>query len=109
MPENTHPELVNPDWDRIAADPAFAELKSAKRRFIIPATIFFLVYYMSLPILVGFAPDLMKTEVIGKVNIAYLFALSQFAMTWIVCAMYVRAARRWDQMNEQLLAKFNHR
>ena len=66
-----------------------------------------MVYYMSLPILVGFFPSVMKTEVLGKVNIAYLFALSQFLMTWIVCAMYVRAAKRWDIMNEQLLAKFN--
>lgn len=94
-------------WDRIAADPDFAALKSAKRRFIIPATIFFMVYYMALPILVGFFPAMMKTEVLGKVNIAYLFALSQFLMTWIVCAMYVRSAKRWDIMNEKLLAKFN--
>ena len=40
-----------------------------------------------------------------KVNWAYLFALSQFLMTWIMCALYVRAARRWDIMNAELLAK----
>ncbi|TLD72811.1 DUF485 domain-containing protein [Phragmitibacter flavus] len=105
MPEKNNTETA-PDWDRIAADPDFAALKSAKRRFIIPATIFFLVYYMALPVLVGFWPELMKTEVLGKVNIAYLFALSQFLMTWIICAMYVKAAKRWDIMNEALLAKF---
>ncbi len=42
------------DWERIARHPGFAELKRAKRRFIIPATIFFMVYYMTLPVLVGF-------------------------------------------------------
>lgn len=97
------------DWDAIASDPGFAELKQAKRRFIIPVTIFFLVYYMALPVLVGFFPAIMKQPVWGKMNWAYLFALSQFFMTWIVCAMYVRVARRWDQMNAELLAKFVRR
>ena len=94
-------------WDAIFADPDFAALKRAKRRFIIPGTIFFLVYYMSLPVLVGFFPDAMKTPVWGKVNVAYAFALSQFIMTWVLCALYVRVARRWDIMNAALLAKFN--
>ncbi|HEX8311080.1 MAG TPA: DUF485 domain-containing protein [Chthoniobacteraceae bacterium] len=105
--EKTAAEDGDPyDWAAVAADPAFAELKRAKRRFILPATIFFLVYYMSLPILVGYCPDLMKKEVWGKVNVAYVFALSQFIMTWVLCAMYVRAARRWDIMNAKLLARF---
>lgn len=95
-----------PVWDRIEADPEFAALKSAKRRFIIPATIFFMAYYMALPLLVGYAPELMKKELIGKVNLAYLFALSQFLMTWVVSALYVRKARQWDQMNDKLLAKY---
>ncbi len=73
--------------------PDFAALKKAKLRFIIPATIFFLVYYMTLPVLVGFFPEMMKTPVWGKVNWAYLFALSQFIMTWVLCAMYVRVAK----------------
>ncbi len=97
------------DWAAIAADPGFAELKAAKRRFIVPATIFFLVYYMTLPVLIGFFPAIMKTPVWGKVNWAYLFALSQFIMTWVVCALYVRTARRWDEMNATLLARHPRR
>ena len=107
--EKTADEDGNPyDWDAIANDPAFAALKKAKLRFIIPGTIFFLVYYTTLPILVGFFPALMKTPVWGKVNWAYIFALSQFIMTWVIAAMYVRVARRWDVMNAKLLAKFGH-
>lgn len=93
------------DWNLIANDPAFAALKAAKRRFILPATIFFFVYYMTLPVLVGFFPALMKTPVWGKVNWAYTYALSQFIMTWTLCALYVRAARKWDIMNAELLAR----
>ncbi len=101
----SHPE-TSPDWDRIASDPDFIALKRAKQRFIIPATIFFLVFYMALPVLVGYFPEMMKKPVLGKVNSAYLFALAQFFMTWIVCALYVKAASRWDRMNATLLAKY---
>jgi uncharacterized membrane protein (DUF485 family) len=24
-------------------------------------------------------------------------------MTWVICGLYVRAARRWDKMNAELL------
>jgi uncharacterized membrane protein (DUF485 family) len=97
----------SPDWNRIAADPDFHALRAAKRSFILKATIFFLAYYMALPVLVGYFPETMKKTVWGKVNWAYLFAFSQFFMTWIVCGLYVRAARRWDRMNAALLAKLS--
>lgn len=114
VPKPAHERTAGEDgdpynWAEIEADPAFAELKRAKLRFIVPGTIFFLVYYMALPVMVGFFPEVMKTAVLGKVNWAYLFALSQFVMTWVLCAMYVRAARRWDVMNAELLARLVRR
>lgn len=84
------------NWDEVAASPRFRELVASKRRFVVPATIFFVVYYFALPILVGYAPKLMATKVIGTVNAAYLFALSQFFMAWILAALYVRRAARFD-------------
>jgi uncharacterized membrane protein (DUF485 family) len=91
------------EWRAIEATPAFQELVKAKRRFIIPATIFFLVYYFALPILVGYFPDLMDTKVIGEINLAYLFALSEFVMTWTLMYLYVRRARTWDVMAAQII------
>lgn len=108
--EKTADEDANSyNWNAIANHPEFAALKKAKLRFIVPGTIFFLVYYMTLPVLVGFFPEAMKAPVWGKVNWAYIFALSQFIMTWVVCALYVRTAKRWDKMNADLLAKFPHK
>ncbi len=91
------------DWDVVANNEEFKDLMAAKARFIVPATIFFVVYYFALPILVGYAPKFMKTTVIGPVNIAYLFALSQFFMAWIVAWLYVRAANRFDKMGKSVL------
>jgi len=86
------------DWQRLAATAEFKALLKAKAKFVVPATIFFLVYYFSLPLLVGYAPQLMARKVFGVVNIAYLFALSQFLMAWLLAWLYVRAAARFDRM-----------
>jgi len=78
---------------------------SAKKAFIIPAFIFFLIYYFLLPISVGYAPQFMSTKVWGDVNLAYLFALSQFFMAWIIAALYVRAGNRFDEMSKDIIDK----
>ena len=94
------------DWNELAASDAFKELVKAKHRFIIPATIFFVVYYFALPYLVGYHPELMQRKVWGEMNWAYLFALSQFFMAWILAAIYVVVAAGWDRKAIAVLAKF---
>jgi uncharacterized membrane protein (DUF485 family) len=94
------------DWNRIAATEEFRQLLRAKRKFIVPATIFFVVYYFALPLLVGYAPWLMQRRIFGIVNLAYLFALSQFFMAWMIAALYVRAANRFDAMAKNIISHF---
>jgi uncharacterized membrane protein (DUF485 family) len=86
------------NWESIATSERFRNLLGAKRRFIIPAMMFFIIYYFALPILVGYARDFMEKRVWGAVNLAYLFALSQFFMAWIIAAIYIRAAAKFDKM-----------
>ncbi len=97
------------DWASVANDPEFKRLMAAKARFIVPATIFFIAYYFALPVLVGYAPRLMARPVIGPVNLAYLFALSQFFMAWFIAFLYVRAANRFDDMAAKVLADLHRR
>jgi uncharacterized membrane protein (DUF485 family) len=96
------------DWERLAASEKFRELLKAKRRFIIPAMIFFVIYYFALPVLIGYARPFMETRVWGPVNLAYLFALSQFFMAWIIAALYVRAAARFDKMAKGVVSGEGH-
>src|SRR5438067_7459373 len=93
------------EWDRIAASQEFKDLMATKKTFIVPAFIFFVVYYFALPVLVGYAPGLMSTKVIGQVNLAYLFALSQFFVAWIIAGLYVRAANNFDRLAKDILEK----
>jgi uncharacterized membrane protein (DUF485 family) len=53
-------------------------------------------------VLVGYAPQFMSTKV-GPVNLAYLFALSQFFVAWIIAALYVRAANNFDRLAKDIL------
>lgn len=93
------------DWEKLAASDRFRDLLRAKRRFIAPATIFFIVYYFALPVLIGYARPFMEKRVFGPVNLAYLFALSQFFVAWIIAALYVRAAARFDRMAAEVITE----
>jgi len=93
------------DWDRIAEAPEFKDLMAAKKLFIVPAFLFFVAYYFLLPILVGYAPRVMATRVVGVLNVAYLFALSQFVMAWGIAALYVKVAGTFDRLAKDVLEK----
>ena len=95
------------DWEKLATSERFRNLLKAKRRFIVPAMIFFIVYYFALPVLIGYARPFMEKRVLGPVNLAYLFALSQFFMAWIIAALYVRAAARFDRMAAEVIKPSN--
>jgi uncharacterized membrane protein (DUF485 family) len=92
-------------WQEIAASAEFKNLIRAKLRIVIPATLFFIIYYFALPVLVGYAPALMERKVLGNLNLAYVFALSQFFVAWAIAALYLRAAARFDSMAKKIVEK----
>ncbi len=109
QPKPTHERTAEEEagvinWQALAASEKFRRLLRAKRRFIVPAMVFFIIYYFALPVLVGYARPLMETRVFGAVNLAYLFALSQFFMAWVVAALYVRAAVKFDKMASDVIS-----
>ena len=98
-------EAAAANWEAIAADTDFKKLVTAKIGFILPASIFFIVYYFALPVLIGYARPFMEKRVLGPVNLAYFFALSQFFMAWIIAALYVCAAARFDKMATDVVSQ----
>lgn len=106
MPDASKPaENAKTVWDRVAESHEFKDLMATKKIFIVPAFFFFLIYYFLLPVLVGYAPKFMDTRVLGNVNLAYLFALSQFIMSWTIAALYVRAGDKFDQISKDIIDK----
>src|SRR3982075_3343982 len=90
-------------WEGLEETPEFKELVRARWRFVAPATVFFLAYYFALPLSNGLFPSVMRTEVIGHINLAYLFALSQFIVAWLLAFFYIRQATRvFDPLAEEV-------
>ncbi|HVA26851.1 MAG TPA: DUF485 domain-containing protein [Candidatus Baltobacteraceae bacterium] len=97
-----HHHLTAREWDKLAADPQFQELLRARRRFVIPATIFFLLFYLSLPLGIAIAPATMREPVFGALTVAYALGLLQFAMAWGVLFLYMSKAKAFDARAEAI-------
>ena len=95
-------------WEHVSQMDEFKLLLLAKKAFVVPAVIFFVVYYFLLPISVGYFPSFMDKRV-GPVNLAYLFALSQFFVAWTISWLYVRAARRFDNFGSRIMDHLDKR
>jgi uncharacterized membrane protein (DUF485 family) len=80
------------DFERIERSPEFQELVQRRRRFVLPATIFFLSYYMGFILLCGYAEDFMASSVYEGLTVGYCLALTQFVMVFALGIMYLRKA-----------------
>lgn len=85
------------EWVRVERTSAFKELVRRKKAFIVPATIFFFVFYFGLPVLAAFT-TVLNVSVIGPLTLAWIYALGQFAMTWILMHLYLSRANKWDDL-----------
>ncbi|HYM63802.1 MAG TPA: DUF485 domain-containing protein, partial [Gaiellaceae bacterium] len=59
------------DWQAIEASPEFQELVRRRRSFVLPATIFFLVWYMGFILLTAYAQDFMSRRVYEGLTVGY--------------------------------------
>ncbi len=91
------------EWEKIAQSDDFRHLISAKAKFLIPAIIFSFIFYFALPLSVGYLPGIMNKKVFGSINLAYLFALSQFFVAWAVAGVYAKVANdKFDPVAEKI-------
>src|ERR687894_1601989 len=92
------------DWEGIERSPEFRELVKRRRSFVVPATIFFLVYYMAFILLAGYAEDFMGSSVYEGLTVGYCLALTQFLMVFVLGIMYLRKADRvYDPLAQRVL------
>lgn len=79
----------------------FKTLISRKKRFIIPLTVFFLLFYFALPVMTSYS-EVLNRPAIGPISWAWMFAFAQFVMTWVLCILYSRVARRFDRLVDEI-------
>ncbi len=93
------PEHANVDWERAEHSPEFQELVKKRRSFVVPATVFFLAWFLAFILLAGYARDFMGERITGGLTVGYLLALTQFVMVWVLAFAYIgRAESTYDPL-----------
>jgi uncharacterized membrane protein (DUF485 family) len=104
--ESASPSTHRIDWQAVERAPEFQELVRRRRRFVLPATIFFLVWYLGFIVLAGYAPGFMGESIYEGFTVGYLLALTQFVMVWWLATWYVRKSNReFDPLREAATAQ----
>jgi uncharacterized membrane protein (DUF485 family) len=91
-------------YSKIAASTRFRQLMDRKKRFLLPYSIFFLVFYFALPVMTSYS-DVLNESAFGPISWAWVFAFAQFIMTWVMCWLYTRKAVEFDALCEQIKAE----
>ena len=97
-------ERAGPDWQAIERSPEFQELVKARRSFLVPATIVFLVGSIGYLLLAAFAQDFLGND-IGGIPVAFIAAVTQVLLTWAITFAYLRKADSTFEPLEQRAAE----
>jgi len=97
------------DWLAIERSPEFKELVAVRRRIITPLTVIWLVVSIGYLILAAFVPTVMAWQVADGLPFAWLAAISQVVLTWVVTWSYLRKADHVIEPLEQRAAEVAER
>jgi len=90
------------DFVKVESSPQFKQFLSRKNKFIVPMTIFFMIFYFLLPIFTSYTKFL-NTSAFGDISWTWIFAFSQFVMVWVLSGIYVKKAGTFDKEAEQII------
>jgi len=95
------------DWEAIERTPEFQELVDKRRSFVLPATIFFLSWYMGFILLTAYASGFMSERVYQGLTVGYVLALTQFLMVLVLGLMYLKRSEKvYDPLAEKAIAHY---
>ena len=77
-----------------AAQAAVRSLVAAKLRFLVPMTIIFMVGYIGLTVISGFAKGLMSVKVVGSLNLGFTLIAFNYVLSWVLALVYERIANK---------------
>jgi len=92
------------DYTAIVQSDEFKDLMSRKKSFIVPISIFFFIFYFTLPLMTAYS-KVLNNYAIGSISWAWLFAFAQFIMTWTLIMVYTKKAGGFDVIVEKILGK----
>jgi uncharacterized membrane protein (DUF485 family) len=94
-------------YDQIAQGEHFRELRKRYRGFAFPWTVVFMVWYLLFVVCANWAPGFMTAQVVGNVNVAFIFGILQFVSTFLIAWLYARHAnRKLDPIADELSSQY---
>ena len=72
----------------------FQSLKRSLRRFVFPATVLFLGWYLLYVLLSAYARGFLDNKLFGNINVAYVLGLLQFVSTFAIAYVYSKYAEK---------------
>ncbi|EGK12218.1 DUF485 domain-containing protein [Kroppenstedtia eburnea] len=96
-------------YAEIARSQEFKKFKRAKLVFIWPIVILFLLYYLTLPLLAGYARPLMSSFITGHITFGYLYGVLCYLVAWILAYLYVRKARKFDEQARAIIDPYTRK
>lgn len=94
-------QMERQDNSDVLKSAKFKELMASKKRFLWPYTAFFMIFYFSLPLMTSYS-KVLNHSAIGPISWAWIFAFSQFIMTWALCIIYTRKSAHFDRIIEEI-------
>jgi len=92
----------------VAAHVSVRLLIARKLQYLVPMTVIFVVSYIGLTVLAGFAKDLMGTRVIGSVNLGFVLIAFNYLLSWTLAIVYGRiAADKFDPLATKAAAEIS--
>jgi uncharacterized membrane protein (DUF485 family) len=92
------------DWLAVERSEEFQELVQARRRWLVPLTIVFLVGSIGYLLLAAFVPGVMGWQITDGLPFAWVAAVTQVLLTWALTWAYLRKADRDFEPLEQRAA-----
>jgi uncharacterized membrane protein (DUF485 family) len=94
----------------VQASEAFREIRRSYRAFVLPTSVVFVGWFLVYVAAQAAAPTVMRSEVVGPLNVAWVLGLLQFASTFLLTWLYARNSRtkrdraalglRWDTQDQ---------
>ncbi|AIF44109.1 DUF485 domain-containing protein [Virgibacillus sp. SK37] len=89
-------------YERVSESRSFKKLIRERKKFIIPLTVFFLLFYFALPVLTSYS-TILNSPAVGEISWAWVFAFAQFIMTWVLCIVYVKKSASFDKQSKRII------
>jgi uncharacterized membrane protein (DUF485 family) len=93
-----------------AAHASIKSLIAAKLKFLVPMTIIFMVGYIGLTVLAGFAKGLLGTKIVGSLNLGFVLIALNYVLSWTLAIVYERIANgTFDPLAATTISKITGR